>query len=161
MSIVKVLKKEEYTLLENNVAIADGFVEFRSKLILNKSDLIVLEDIPENQYEIIAISGSFEPAVLLYRAKFFLPNKPDAELEKNEFETYRDRLVKETRELVEKYEKLQDFMRTTVFYKLPRRKKKLMYKQSRIMNEYIEVLGERLELEGINLLNHKDWKVTP
>lgn len=63
---------------------------------------------------------------------------------------YKDRLKQETKDLVEKHNKLHEFMGTKEFYRLSRKKKKLLYKQFRIMNEYIEVLGERMELEGIN-----------
>ena len=64
-------------------------------------------------------------------------------------ETFKERLKQECKELIVKKEKLNSFMQTKEFYDLSRAKKRLMYKQMRIMFEYIEVLGERMELEGI------------
>lgn len=65
------------------------------------------------------------------------------------YEPYQMRLINETKEEIERFDKLHDFMRTKTFYELPREKKRLMYRQYRIMNEKIEVLGERMEREGI------------
>lgn len=59
------------------------------------------------------------------------------------------RLLNETKELVEKFKKLKAFFDTETFTKLPRPKKRLLYRQLRVMSEYIEILGERLELEEI------------
>ena len=64
-------------------------------------------------------------------------------------EPYQQRLLEETREEANKLHKLNMFMHGDIFPTLPRRKKELMYRQSRIMNEFVEVLGLRLEEEGI------------
>ncbi len=66
-------------------------------------------------------------------------------------ETFKDRLEKETEELAGKLNKLNEFMAKKDFYELPREKKTLLYRQSRLMNEYLEVLGLRCELEKIEL----------
>ena len=58
------------------------------------------------------------------------------------------RLLEETQELVTKTNKLNDFMRTDGFVDLDRENKDLLYSQSRIMNEYVQILGKRLELNG-------------
>tara|TARA_R110000765_G_scaffold158410_1_gene261946 strand:+ start:25 stop:246 length:222 start_codon:yes stop_codon:yes gene_type:complete len=66
----------------------------------------------------------------------------------NKEETFYDRLLVETQELAEKTNKLNDFMRTNSFVKLDRENKDLLYTQSRLMNEYVQILGKRLELLG-------------
>jgi hypothetical protein len=39
-------------------------------------------------------------------------------------------------------------MRTQKFVDLDRQNKDLLYKQSRLMNEYLQILGQRIELLG-------------
>lgn len=68
---------------------------------------------------------------------------------------YITRMVNQAKQLADKLHKLQDFMRTEKFYELPREKKRYMYKQSNIMLQYLEVLGERLELENVDLTDYK------
>ncbi|MGK0446564.1 MAG: hypothetical protein ACJA2M_000333 [Polaribacter sp.] len=63
-------------------------------------------------------------------------------------ETFYDRLLNQTRELATKTNSLNDFMRTKNFVDLDRVNKDLLYTQSRLMNEYLQVLGQRLELLG-------------
>ena len=62
--------------------------------------------------------------------------------------TFYDRLLEETRELATKTNALNDFMRTQSFADLDRENKDLLYSQSRLMNEYLQVLGKRLEILG-------------
>lgn len=62
--------------------------------------------------------------------------------------TFYDRLLTEARELAVKTNALNDFMRTQAFIDLDRENKDLLYKQSRLMNEYLQVLGQRLEILG-------------
>ena len=59
-----------------------------------------------------------------------------------------ERLLTETQELATKASALNDFMRTQNFIDLDRENKDLLYKQSRLMNEYLQVLGQRIELLG-------------
>jgi hypothetical protein len=59
-----------------------------------------------------------------------------------------DRLLIEAQELAAKTNALNDFMRTQAFVDLDRQNKDLLYKQSRLMNEYLQVLGQRIELLG-------------
>lgn len=59
-----------------------------------------------------------------------------------------DRLLIEAQELATKTNALNDFMRTQKFVGLDRQNKDLLYKQSRLMNEYLQVLGQRIELLG-------------
>jgi len=59
-----------------------------------------------------------------------------------------DRLLIEAQELATKTNALNDFMRTQAFVDLDRPNKDLLYKQSRLMNEYLQVLGQRLEILG-------------
>ena len=68
---------------------------------------------------------------------------------------YQKRLLEETRDEADKLNKLNQFMAGDVFPTLDRKNKTLMYKQCRIMNSFVEVLGERLELEGIKF-THKE-----
>jgi uncharacterized membrane-anchored protein len=62
--------------------------------------------------------------------------------------TFYERLLSEARELAVKTNALNDFMRTQTFVDLDRQNKDLLYKQSRLMNEYLQVLGQRLEILG-------------
>ena len=62
--------------------------------------------------------------------------------------TFYDRLLIEAQELAVKTNVLNDFMRTQAFVDLDRQNKDLLYKQSRLMNEYLQVLGQRLEILG-------------
>jgi len=62
--------------------------------------------------------------------------------------TFYERLLKEAQELAIKANSLNDFMRTQAFVDLDRQNKDLLYKQSRLMNEYLQVLGQRLEILG-------------
>lgn len=62
--------------------------------------------------------------------------------------TFYNRLLIEAQELAIKTNGLNDFMRTTTFVKLDRENKDLLYLQSRLMNEYLQTLGKRIELLG-------------
>lgn len=62
--------------------------------------------------------------------------------------SFHDRLLIEAQELAIKTNSLNDFMRTQNFVDLDRQNKDLLYKQSRLMNEYLQVLGQRLEILG-------------
>ena len=62
--------------------------------------------------------------------------------------SFYDRLIIEAQELAVKTNSLNDFMRTQKFVDLDRQNKDLLYKQSRLMNEYLQVLGQRLEILG-------------
>lgn len=59
-----------------------------------------------------------------------------------------DELLTEAQELAIKTNVLEDFMRTQNFVYLDRENKDLIYKQSRLMNKYLQVLGKRIELLG-------------
>jgi hypothetical protein len=62
--------------------------------------------------------------------------------------TFYERILTEAQELATKTNALNDFMRTQNFVDLDRQNKDLLYKQSRLMNEYLQVLGQRLEILG-------------
>ena len=62
--------------------------------------------------------------------------------------SFYDRLLIEAQELATKLNGLNDFMRTQNFVDLDRQNKDLLYTQSRLMNEYLQVLGKRLEILG-------------
>lgn len=62
--------------------------------------------------------------------------------------SFYERLLVEAQELAVKTNDLNDFMRTQDFVDLDRQNKDLLYKQSRLMNEYLQVLGQRLEILG-------------
>lgn len=66
-------------------------------------------------------------------------------------EDWKSRLKQETLDLVEKVNKLQDFLKTQTFYKLPRVEKDLIYAQYKAMIDYLQVLGQRCEIYGIVL----------
>lgn len=65
---------------------------------------------------------------------------------KNKETTFLERLMLEAQDLAEKTNKLNDFMRTQSFVDLDRQNKDLLYKQSRLMNKYLQILGQRIEL---------------
>ena len=60
-----------------------------------------------------------------------------------------ERLLIEAQELATKTNALNDFMRTQKFVDLDRQNKDLLYKQSRLMNEYLQVLDQRIELHRL------------
>ena len=62
--------------------------------------------------------------------------------------SFYDRLLIEAQELAIKTNALNDFMRTQAFVNLDRQNKDLLYTQSRLMNEYLQILGQRLEILG-------------
>jgi hypothetical protein len=62
--------------------------------------------------------------------------------------SFYERLLIEAQELATKANALNDFMRTQRFVDLDRQNKDLLYRQSRLMNEYLQVLGQRIELLG-------------
>ena len=62
--------------------------------------------------------------------------------------SFYDKLLVEAQELATKTNALNDFMRTQGFVDLDRQNKDLLYTQSRLMNEYLQVLGQRLEILG-------------
>ena len=62
--------------------------------------------------------------------------------------SFYDRLLIEAQELSTKTNVLNDFMRTQSFVNLDRQNKDLLYIQSRLMNEYLQILGQRLEILG-------------
>jgi len=62
--------------------------------------------------------------------------------------SFYERLLTEAQELATKTNALNDFMRTQKFVDLDRVNKNLLYKQSRLMNEYLQILGQRIELFG-------------
>jgi hypothetical protein len=72
----------------------------------------------------------------------------DALVKKNNENAFFERLLVEAQELATKTNALNDFMRTQKFVDLDRQNKDLLYKQSRLMNEYLQILGQRIELLG-------------
>lgn len=63
-------------------------------------------------------------------------------------DSFYDRLLLEAQELANKTNALNTFMSTQGFVDLDRQNKDLLYTQSRLMNEYLQVLGQRLEILG-------------
>ena len=62
---------------------------------------------------------------------------------------FKTRLLEETRELAIKLNKLNEFMASDKFIELDRENKDLLYEQQRNMSTYLQILGKRLELLGI------------
>lgn len=58
------------------------------------------------------------------------------------------RLLAETQETAARLNKLNEFMAGPAFPKLPREDKDLLYSQQRVMSEYVQILGKRLERAG-------------
>lgn len=63
-------------------------------------------------------------------------------------EAQRSRLLVETQETATRLNKLNAFMAGDVFPTLPREDKDLLYSQQRVMSEYVQILGKRLERAG-------------
>ena len=64
---------------------------------------------------------------------------------------YKERMVVEFKELADRTEKLKKFFHSETFNDLPAEKRELMERQYKAMCEYQDVLGERIELEGIKV----------
>jgi hypothetical protein len=63
-------------------------------------------------------------------------------------DTFQSRLLAETQETAARLNKLNAFMATDAFPKLTREDKDLLYSQQRVMSEYVQILGKRLERAG-------------
>ena len=59
---------------------------------------------------------------------------------------HQQRVVDEKEALGEKLEKLLDFIQTDFYKTLPERERELLFFQSQVMEDYYEVLQERIEL---------------
>ena len=88
------------------------------------------------------------PNVMGYKGYVSASPKDVFEKAYSPYGTFTDRMLFETRELATKANGLGDFMRTQNFVDLDREDKDLLYSQSRVMNEYLQILGKRLELLG-------------
>ena len=58
---------------------------------------------------------------------------------------YLSRIKKEKKELVDKLQKLEDFVYSDDFAKLPDESKELLFRQRTAMTDYRDVLAERIE----------------
>lgn len=67
----------------------------------------------------------------------------NANIEMNEEQ--KQRLLSETQETAARLNKLNVFMGSEDFPKLDREDKDLLYSQQRVMSEYVQILGKRLE----------------
>lgn len=63
-------------------------------------------------------------------------------------EDQKARLLTETQETAARLNKLNAFMADPAFPKLERIDKDLLYSQQRVMSEYVQILGKRLERAG-------------
>jgi hypothetical protein len=63
-------------------------------------------------------------------------------------EDQKARLLAETQETAARLNKLNAFMADPAFPQLPREDKDLLYSQQRVMSEYVQILGKRLERAG-------------
>ena len=59
---------------------------------------------------------------------------------------HQQRVVDEKEQLGERLEKLIAFLTTDLYKALPEREQELLYFQSRVMEDYYEVLQQRVEL---------------
>lgn len=62
--------------------------------------------------------------------------------------SYKNRMVSEKKDLENKVRKLSAFFASPICESLSQEKKSLMFRQQHIMHEYIQVLGERIDLEN-------------
>lgn len=61
------------------------------------------------------------------------------------------KLKKQTEETADELNRLNKFMTTQTFYKLPREEKDLLYEQQRALSTYLQILGKRCEIYGLTL----------
>ena len=66
-------------------------------------------------------------------------------------DSYKARMVAEFKELDDRTTKLDAFFKSTIYQSLSEEQKVLMERQFKAMAEYREVLGKRIELEGIKV----------
>lgn len=71
----------------------------------------------------------------------------------NKSETYKDRLLDETRQVTSNLNKLNAFMASDVFPTLDQVEKDLFYTQQRTMSKLVQTLGKRLAYSSIQLFN--------
>ena len=83
----------------------------------------------------------------------FYPCKPDifAKTYDKAPADYKDRMVAECFELNERLNKLGGFFQTAVYGNLSDEKKTLLERQHKVMTEYLDILRERCNLEGIKI----------
>lgn len=67
-----------------------------------------------------------------------------------------DRLLVETQQLANRFNRLNTFMHSKMFNTLSRSEKDLMYKQQRAMSKYLQILGQRLSSRGVTFVNDPD-----
>lgn len=63
-------------------------------------------------------------------------------------EDEKSRLITEAQETAGRLNKLNVFMASDTFPTLPRGDKDLLYSQQRVMSEYVQILGKRIERIG-------------
>ncbi len=63
-------------------------------------------------------------------------------------EEQKSRLIAEAQETAERLNLLNGFMAGDIFPTLPREEKDLLYEQQRVMSEYVQILGKRIERVG-------------
>lgn len=61
----------------------------------------------------------------------------------------KSRLIAEAQETANRLNKLNSFMSGDVFPTLLRENKDLLYSQQRVMSEYVQILGQRIEIAGL------------
>lgn len=66
-------------------------------------------------------------------------------------EAYQERMVEEITQLLERTNKLNDFISSEKFFDIPKEKRVLMTLQKNAMEQYAMILGYRLLEEGINI----------
>lgn len=66
-------------------------------------------------------------------------------------EAYQERMVEEMTQLLERTNKLNDFISSEKFFDIPKEKRVLMTVQKNAMEQYAMILGYRLLEEGINI----------
>lgn len=66
-----------------------------------------------------------------------------------------ERLLAETQETADRLNKLNTFMGSDAFPKLPREDKDLLYSQQRVMSEYVQILGKRIDRSGFEFTHPK------
>lgn len=66
-------------------------------------------------------------------------------------EAYQERMVEEITQLLERTNKLNDFISSEKFFDISKEKRVLMTLQKNAMEQYAMILGYRLLEEGINI----------
>lgn len=120
--------------------------EVDNTIVLNIKTLEGVMTAQQGDWIIQGVNGELYPCKPDIFEKTYIPAAND----------FKERLLQEVEIEVEKLNKLNAFMSTVTFSDLPREDKDLLYEQSRVMNQFVQILGKRLDRCGISFTPVKE-----